>query len=577
MGRSTPHLYILDSMKRLYFAFVALLGIVACEPQEPIVEQVLELAADKSEITADGSDVATFTVKNAEGNTVDATIYFADTNEALESNTFKTKYAGEYKFYAKKDNSKSNEYTIVAKEATDTPVPPTPKPEKELILTVDKSVIDADGKQMATFTATVDGEEVAATIYNAMDNTALSGKTFSTTEVGVYTFYAKYEELTSNEVEVTAKMVIVEEEKPITLEASTTSIKANGIDSAIFTVTQDGANVTSKSTLYVNGGVMNGNKFATTTPGTYTIYATKGSQTSNEITITVEAVEGGNTIVFAEGVTISSGWYDVNKKGAGDNGDINMCWAAASANMIQWWQDRYVAAGNTLPSTAINGPGTKIYGSFSPYELALMEVYHDEWNNSKGGHPEEAIPWYFEGKLYGGEYASAGSQAYPLTEGGYWKSVWSSIESQLYCGYKHDIFPSQYPNMYTYCYNNYYHWGNGSSLEGKERLAYFSNLVVESFERGIASLTISLSSNIASLHHSVTLWGYEIDNATGLLTRIWITDSDDLMSEPKQPLLNEYSVSIDEGKSHIKLSGTTRYGNAWIVSIHPFSGYGSAE
>jgi hypothetical protein len=254
-----------------------------------------------------------------------------------------------------------------------------------------------------------------------------------------------------------------------------------------------------------------------------------------------------------------------------------MCWAAASANMIQWWQDRYVAAGGTLPSTAINGPGTKVYGSFSPYELALMEMYHDEWNNNKGGHPEEAIPWYFEGKLYGGEFASSGSQAYPLTEGGYWKSVWSSIEPYMYRGYSHDIFPSQYPEMYTYCYNNYYLWGNGSSLQGKERLAYFSNLVVESFERGMASLTIALSENIASLHHSVTIWGYEIDNATGLLTRIWITDSDDLMSEPKQPLLNEYSVSIGEGKSHIKLSGSTRYGNAWIVSIHPFSGYGSAE
>lgn len=565
-------------MKRLFFALVALLGIAACEPkepQEPIVEQVLKLTADKSEITADGTDLATFTVKDAEGNTVDATIYLADTNEALEGNNFKTKYAGEYTFIAKYGNEISNTLSITATEPGQTPGPePT---DDELILNVDKSTIDADGEQVATFTTTVNDEEVAATIYNAKDNTALSGKTFSTTEVGVYTFYAKYEELTSNEVKVTAKMVIVEEEKPITIEASTTSIKANGIDFSTITVIQDGANVTNKSTLYVNGGVMNGNKFVTTTPGTYTIYATKGELKSNEISITAEAVEGGNTIVFAEGVTLASGWYDVNKKGAGDNGDINMCWAAASANMIQWWQDRYVAAGNTLPSTAVNGPGTKIYGSFSPYELALMEVYHDEWNNSKGGHPEEAIPWYFEGKLYGGEYASAGSQAYPLTEGGYWKSVWSSIESQLYRGYKHDIFPSQYPNMYTYCYNNYYHWGNGSSLEGKERLAYFSNLVVDAFERGIASLTISLSSNIASLHHSVTLWGYEIDNATGLLTRIWITDSDDLMSEPKQPILNEYSVSIDEGKSHIKLSGTTRYGNAWIVSIHPFSGYGSAE
>ena len=563
-----------DNMKKILLALVAMLGIVACEtvpPQDPI--QSLNLKADKLNIIADGEDKATFTVTDANNNEVNATILFADTNEAIEGNIFKTKYAGEYAFIAKYGNEISNVISIVATEPGETPEPSDDK----LVLSANKSVIDADGEQMVTFTAKVNDEVVEATIYNKANDTAIEGNTFSTTEVGVYTFYAKYEELISNEVSVTAKEKEVVEQKPITLEASKDSILANGIDSATLFVIQDGANVTSKCNIYANGSVVNGNKFATTTPGTYTIYATKDGVVSNEITITAEAVESGKSIVFAEGVTISSGWYDVNKKGAGDNGDINMCWAAASANMIQWWQDRYVAAGGTLPSTAINGPGTKVYGSFSPYELALMEVYHDEWNNSKGGHPEEAIPWYFEGKLYGGEYASAGSQAYPLTEGGYWKSVWSGIESQLYRGYKHDIFPSQYPNMYTYCYNNYYHWGNGSSLEGKERLAYFSNLVVDAFERGIASLTISLSSNIASLHHSVTMWGYEIDNATGLLTRIWITDSDDLMSEPKQQLLNEYSVSIDEGKSHIKLSGNTRYGNAWIVSIHPFSGYGSAN
>ncbi|MBO5831697.1 MAG: IdeS/Mac family cysteine endopeptidase [Alistipes sp.] len=563
-------------MKKILFALAALLGIVACE-KEPAVEvqQTLTLSADKLEITADGEDVATFTVKNSNDEAVEATIYFANTNEALEGNTFKTKYTGEYKFYAKNGNNKSNEITVVAKEAGSTP-DPNPEPDT-LQLSVDKQTINADGVQKATFTAAVNSEVVEAKIYNAANDTALSGNTFSTIEAGDYRFYAKYNDLISDIVKVTAISTEPEEEKPITIEASVNTIKANGIESAMLIVTQDGANVTNKSTIYANGVVVNGNKFATTTPGSYTIYATKGSVTSNEITIIATEVEGGNSIVFAKGVDIASGWYDVNKKGAGDNGDINMCWAAAASNMIQWWQDQYVAAGNTLPSTATNGPGTKVYGSFSPYELALMEVYHDEWNNNKGGHPEEAIPWYFEGKLYGGEYASPGSQAYPLTEGGYFKSVWSSIESHLYRGYSHDIFPSDYPEMYTYCYNNYYLWGNGSSLQGKERLAYFSNLVVEAFERGMASLTIALSENIASLHHSVTIWGYEIDNATGLLTRIWITDSDDLMSEPKQPLLNEYSVSIGEGKSHIKLSGNTRYGNAWIVSIHPFSGYGSAE
>ena len=49
------------------------------------------------------------------------------------------------------------------------------------------------------------------------------------------------------------------------------------------------------------------------------------------------------TIVFVEGVNRESGWYDVNKVGKGDNGDINMCWAASAANIIEWWQDRYVA------------------------------------------------------------------------------------------------------------------------------------------------------------------------------------------------------------------------------------------
>ena len=365
----------------------------------------------------------------------------------------------------------------------------------------------------------------------------------------------------------------------ITLKATKSSIKANGVDYTVLSVvtTDRGEDVTAQSTIYANGGKLNSTSFITTSAGTYTIYAERNGVKSNTITITAEEVTTtGKTIVFVDGVSLSSGWYDVNKKGEGSNGDINMCWAAASANMIQWWQDRYVASGKTLPSTAVTGPGTKTHGSYGTYELALMDVYHSEWDNSKGGHPEEAIPWYFEGKLYGGEYASSGTQATPKTDGGYWKSVWSNIEPYIYRGYQHELFTSQYPQMYTYCYNNYYLWGNGSELTGTDRLKYFTDLVVESLNRGIAAMTISLSSNIASLHHAVTLWGYEIDKSTGLLTRLWITDSDDLTKEPKQQLLNEYSVSIGSGKSHIQLTGNTRYGSVWVVSIHPLSGYGSA-
>ena len=559
-------------MKKLIFALVALLGITACSNDQPPVDppQTLKLSADKLTIVADGEEMTTFTVTDANNNEVVARIYFADTQEALDGNTFKTKYAGEYVFFAKYGNEISNPIGVQATEPGEAPTPGPEPTEGELVLNVDKKTIDADGVQTATFTTTVDNVEVEATIYNAKDNTALSGKTFSTTEVGVYTFYAKYEELTSNEVQVTAKMVIVEEEKPIVLEASVTTIKANGIDSATLTAIQDGGNVTSKCTIYANGSIVNGNKFATTAPGEYVIYATKGDIKSNEITITATAVESGTEICFVEGVTISSGWYDVNKMAAGDNGDTMMCWAAAASNMIQWWQDRYVAAGYSLPAGAVTGPGTKTHsgtGFGRCYELALMDVFHSQWTNlTSGSQADFAISWYFEGRLNGGEYAS--NQAKPTTSGGYFSSVWSSIYPELYHDYEDGALPWMYYELYTTCFNNYSLWGSKS---GNECLLDFSNYIVEFMDRGIAALTIQPGS---SALHAVTLWGYELDKASGLVTRIWLTDSDDQITEPKTPMLNEYNVSVSGSK--IKLNGTTRYGECTVIDIIPLSGYGSA-
>ena len=274
----------------------------------------------------------------------------------------------------------------------------------------------------------------------------------------------------------------------------------------------------------------------------------------------------GKSIVFVEGVSQESGWYDVNKVGRGENGDINMCWAASASNIIQWWQDRYVAAGNTLPPQAVTGAG-------KTYELALMEIFHTQWNNDKGGQVAEAVPWYFEGVDYG-QTASKGSQAYPLSahSGGYFKDVWSTIYPRLYHEYSYML--EIYKNLYVGDFNNYYIWGAGSELMGEQRLRKFTELVVDFVDKGIASLTVSLSPNLRGLLHATTIWGYEIDHETGLLTRLWITDSDDLEKEPKKQLLNEYRVSVGSGNSHIKLSSNTvRYGACYAVSLTPVSGY----
>ena len=362
---------------------------------------------------------------------------------------------------------------------------------------------------------------------------------------------------------------------PITLKSSKTKVSANGTDSATLSVvkTSSGEDVTAQSTIYVNGSKLNGTTFTATAAGSYTLYAERNGVKSANITIVAE--QSGNTgksIVFAEGVTLNSGWYDVNKMAQGNNGDINMCWAAAASNMIQWFQDRYVAAGKSLPANAINGPGTVHHSgsNFSrTYELALMDMYLTKWNNHRGGSVEYAIPWYFENNLYGGQYLQKEYTAYPESNGGYWSSVWNSVKSNMYTGYTDGHFSG----MYTCCYNNY-NWTNSNQAD--TRMKGFANMVADAFKYGMASLTLSESSTLFSNHHAVTLWGYEIDNSTGYITRLWITDSDDINKEPKTALLNEYSVSIGSGSSHIKLTGDTKYSALYVVSIHPFSGYGSA-
>ena len=410
------------------------------------------------------------------------------------------------------------------------------------------------------------------------------------------------------------------DEMVLLLSADRKEIVADGNDSVEFTVMHAGVDVTSDSRIFSGANILlESNVFTSLIPGEYVFSAIYEQALSNEVTVVVlekpeESVEpeepaepdepespvdpenpvepgepevpeqpeeseqpsDGKSIVFVEGVTSTSGWYDVNKMGNGTlNGDINMCWAAASANMIQWWQDRYVAAGNSLPASAVTGPGTVYVASAGrKYELAIMDMYHSQWNNDKGCHTTESIPWYFEGVNYG-QTATAGSQAYPLTDGGYWKDVWSSIYPHLYHGYSYMF--GWYTGLYTAEYTAYEHWGEGSSLSGTQRHKRFSELLVQFIDRGITSMTITLNKN-GGLNHATTVWGYEIDNATGLLSRLWITDSDDLVNEPKQQLLNEYTVSYNTGDNFITLSSdSVRYGRCYVISLNPFSRYGSAE
>lgn len=383
-----------------------------------------------------------------------------------------------------------------------------------------------------------------------------------------------------NTVEVLEWKFIENEEKPILLSASKTNIVANGTDRVDFTVMQNGNNVTNESSIFVGGNKINGSSFSTLTPGTYVVYAEKNGIRSNEISIVAEqAPDTGKTVVFAEGVSPTSGWYDVNKKGTGVNGDINMCWAASASNIIQWWQDRYVAKGNALPSGAITGAGsTGIYSDLSfSYQLALMDLFHQGWDNSNGGSVSQAVTWYFEGRDIMNEM-SVEYTARPLSgySGGYFKDIWNSqILPNTYHEYEYVVIQDviEYNDLISQEFLGYSTWQTSDNC-----LKTFSDMVVEYISRGVTSLTISLSPN-GGLLHATTLWGYEIDNTTGLLTKIWITDSDDMETEPKTAILHECTVSYDSARNKVKFNGIPRYesetGGFYASSLSPVSAYGS--
>lgn len=532
------------------------------EPEIPIV-----IAASTDTIVADGIDAIIFTVTEGKRNITNNIDIYVNGNK-IEGNKFTTTIAGEYSAYAKRGDVTSNEISFYAKEVED-----PEEPEKPIELSASKTNIIADGIDAVTFTVKQDNIDVTSEVEIFVNGNKIDGNSFTTTTAGNYNVNAKKGELVSNELNIIAEEYI-EPEKPIELSASTTSITANGIDVISFTVIQEGDNVTDQSEIYVNNNLISGNQFSTFTPGTYTAYAKKNEVISNEISFTAEAgSDTGTTIVFAEGVTVTSGWYDVNKVGMGDNGDINMCWAASCSNIIQWWQDRYVAAGNTLPANAVNGPGAN-----GTYQLALMDMYHSLWDNTRGGSIAMGIEWYFNGRNIE-KYASPGSMAVPLDEnsGGYYKDIWESqILPNTYHDYVYAIVPGsiEFDNLISIDVNNYTVWGGGSGLSGIDRLKKFSDLVVEYMSRGMMSLTISLNAN-GGLMHATTLWGYEIDNATGLLTKVWLTDSDDLETEPKTEILHECTVSYDETSGKVKFTGIPRYGAFYAMTLSPVSIYGS--
>lgn len=170
-------------------------------------------------------------------------------------------------------------------------VPGDEEENANLELIVDKNTILANGKDIATFTVKLDGKtlESGYLLTNIESEGLLTDNQFHTTEAGTYTFVAKYNGISSNEVKIEA-VSDTPDTSGIKLIADKTKIKNTGTDKVMFTVLFNGVDVTEEATILnvTDNKNLNGNSFSSTKTGTYVFNASYDGNKSENVSITVK-------------------------------------------------------------------------------------------------------------------------------------------------------------------------------------------------------------------------------------------------------------------------------------------------
>lgn len=190
------------------------------------------------------------------------------------------------------------------------------------------------------------------------------------------------------------------------------------------------------------------------------------------------------TTYWVKGVSPAGGWYDADKTLQGDE---KMCWAATAANMTAWWQDRH-------PEAAADGPqGAE----------AIWATFRKAFDGS-AGETYLALQWWFSGKTP--------PQAMPQTEEGKALGGWlkARVES------KGTPFPGQDVLLEEP--------STGMSQRIKE-------LLCKGYAVGIGIRRLDKEHHILPVWHMLSLWGIEYDEERNCITRVYLTDSDDIAGE----------------------------------------------
>lgn len=179
--------------------------------------------------------------------------------------------------------------------------------------------------------------------------------------------------------------------------------------------------------------------------------------------------------------------------------DSVYCWAGAAGNATQYWQDFYYDCRDkdkNVPNGYYVGEDT--YSN--PTGTAYTQVYRkilDLGKNDDTGDPEEFYEWWFRGgAIYGTD--TKGNKVTVLdTKDGYYNTLFD--EKDLTTTLKGD-------------------WNASPAL--KDLTAY----IVKAFETQGQSVTLSIA---GTAYHAISCWGYELNEQTGMLSALLLSDTDD--------------------------------------------------
>lgn len=211
--------------------------------------------------------------------------------------------------------------------------------------------------------------------------------------------------------------------------------------------------------------------------------------------------------LFAPGVSEETGWYDTNKSWSNDT---SLCWAASATNVITWWLDRYKEGGGDVSGLEVRSE-------------KIFQTFINNWKN-EGYDEKDGVCWYFTGKF------SAGNEPSNLknpNSGGFLKHL-PGIGSKAWNLLTFGDF-SIYGNMDTGRPFFDYQMGSYYSDQPLYSLESFSRTIIRQLHTGVVMLKTT-GIGIRG-EHAITLWGCDYDGQTGLVSHVYITDSDDRRTE----------------------------------------------